>query len=318
MRLSIIIPAYNAEKFLKKCVQSCENQDISKSEYEIIIVNDGSTDSTLEIARSLEKDFDNIFVINQLNAGLSVARNEGFNAAHGDYIWFVDSDDWIRESCLSYILNLCESNSLDCLKFCAANVCESKIQVRFHLPHEKVVSALDVLRMPQYTPCAPFSIYRKNFLQTKHLQFYPGILHEDNEFTPRCLCEASLIMTIDKVLYYVYQNPNSITRTFNPKKATDLFLVAESLHKYAKNKSKEIKQIFSLLIASNLNSSLKHTPFMTVAQINHLNDLFYENRYLLKHFLRSKRIKYFVEGFFYVLFPKHVVRFFGLFRKLIR
>ena len=317
MKLSIIIPVYNVERFLKKCISSCESQDISKDDYEIIIVNDGSKDNSLEIAQSLAAVYSNILIFNQPNAGLSVARNEGLKRATGTYVWFVDSDDWIQENCLSSILNLCDSNSLDCLKFCAAYSCESDVKVRFRLPDKKLVTALEMMKMPQYSSCVPFAIYRRSFLLEKNLFFYPGIFHEDNEFTPRCLCEASRIMTLDRVLYYVYQNPNSITRSFNPKKADDLFVVANSLHNYSINKPRKIKQIISLFISSHLNSSLKLSQYMNDEQKKHLSTLFYNNRYLFVHFFHSRRLKYIVEGFFCFVFPKQLVTFFSFFRKLI-
>lgn len=94
---------YNVEKFLAKCILSCENQDISKNEYEIICVNDGSPDNSFQIAETLALQYPNIKVISQPNRGLSAARNTGICCAQGDYIFFVDSDDWIEEKILKKI-----------------------------------------------------------------------------------------------------------------------------------------------------------------------------------------------------------------------
>ena len=98
MILSIIIPVYNVEKYVEKCIRSCENQDIPKENYEVIVVNDGSPDGSLAIVERLANEFSNIKVINQENKGLSMARNTGLEAAKGEYVWFVDSDDWIEEN----------------------------------------------------------------------------------------------------------------------------------------------------------------------------------------------------------------------------
>ena len=106
---------YNVEKFLAKCILSCENQNISKKEYEIICVNDGSLDSSAIIAEEIAKQYNNIIIINQENQGLSVARNTGLSNAKGDYVWFVDSDDWIEENCLRRIVSKL-SNNLDVLQ----------------------------------------------------------------------------------------------------------------------------------------------------------------------------------------------------------
>lgn len=93
--ISLILPAYNVEKYIETCVQSCEQQDLSKESYELVIVNDGSTDDTPEIIRTLSVTYSNIKVVSQQNQGLSMARNNGFKEATGKYIWFIDSDDII-------------------------------------------------------------------------------------------------------------------------------------------------------------------------------------------------------------------------------
>lgn len=96
VKLSIIIPVYNVELYIEKCLQSCLSQDIPYDEYEIIVVNDGSPDGSLAIAESIAKTTTNMTIISQKNGGLSAARNTGMSVAKGEYIWFVDSDDWIE------------------------------------------------------------------------------------------------------------------------------------------------------------------------------------------------------------------------------
>lgn len=102
MKLSIIIPIYNVEKYLRVCLDSCLKQDVPKSSYEIITVNDGSPDSCDKIIEEYYTKFPNIRVITQKNSGLSVARNNGLNIARGEYVWFVDSDDYITTNCLGH------------------------------------------------------------------------------------------------------------------------------------------------------------------------------------------------------------------------
>ena len=93
MRLSIVVPAYNAAPFLERCIRSLEGQDVAREDYEIIIVDDGSTDETPLIAARLSREFGNIHILTQTNKGLSVARNEGIAHAEGEFLMFVDSDD---------------------------------------------------------------------------------------------------------------------------------------------------------------------------------------------------------------------------------
>mgnify|MGYP001006884620 CR=1 FL=1 len=98
--ISLIAPAYNVEKYIEACVHSCENQDLPRDSYEIIIVNDGSTDSTYSTIERLSGVYENIRIVTQKNQGLSVARNNGFKLARGKYVWFIDSDDCISSNCL--------------------------------------------------------------------------------------------------------------------------------------------------------------------------------------------------------------------------
>ena len=103
MLLSIIVPIYNVEKYVEKCIRSCEAQDISKEDYEVVVINDGSPDNSLKIVERIADEFPNIKIISQPNKGLSAARNTGMRNASGDYYMFVDSDDWIAEKCLGKI-----------------------------------------------------------------------------------------------------------------------------------------------------------------------------------------------------------------------
>lgn len=106
--ISLIAPAYNVEKYIEACVHSCENQDLPRDSYEIIIVNDGSTDSTYSTIERLSGVYENIRIVTQKNQGLSVARNNGFKLARGKYVWFIDSDDCISSNCLGKCLEIME------------------------------------------------------------------------------------------------------------------------------------------------------------------------------------------------------------------
>lgn len=103
VELSIIVPVYNTEKYLKTCLESLLNQDIDKSMYEIICINDGSTDGSLAILQEYAKQYDNIVLIDKENEGVSIARNVGMEKAQGDYVWFIDADDWVARQCFGVI-----------------------------------------------------------------------------------------------------------------------------------------------------------------------------------------------------------------------
>src|SRR5699024_7703741 len=101
--LSIIVPVYNTEKYIETCLESLLNQDIDKSMYEIICVNDGSTDGSLAILKEYAKQYDNVVLIDKENEGVSIARNIGLEKARGDYVWFIDADDWVARQCFGVI-----------------------------------------------------------------------------------------------------------------------------------------------------------------------------------------------------------------------
>ena len=95
--LSIIIPVYNVEKYIHRCLTSCCKQsDASLDEYEIIIINDGTPDNSMDVVYNIAKKYSNIVIFNQKNKGLSAARNQGLEIAKGEYVQFLDSDDWLR------------------------------------------------------------------------------------------------------------------------------------------------------------------------------------------------------------------------------
>lgn len=106
--LSIIVPVYNTEQYLATCLDSLLNQDVSKEEYEILCINDGSTDGSLKALQEYAEKYENIIVIDKPNGGAAATRNLGIEKAQGKYIWFVDSDDWISRDCFGYIFDIIE------------------------------------------------------------------------------------------------------------------------------------------------------------------------------------------------------------------
>mgnify|MGYP000597869244 CR=1 FL=1 len=115
VKLSIIIPVYNGEEYIDRCLQSCLRQDIPADSYEIIVVDDGSTDSSNVILSRYAMEHANVVVLTQSNKKQGAARNYGLSKAQGEYIWFVDSDDWIEANCLGRLLALCDDNGIEVL-----------------------------------------------------------------------------------------------------------------------------------------------------------------------------------------------------------
>lgn len=309
MKLSIIIPAYKVEAYISKCIYSAENQDISVDEFEVVIIDDGSPDRSAEIATKIAEEFSNIRVISQDNGGLSAARNTGILHAQGDYIMFLDSDDWIEPNCLGKLTRRCYEDNLDLLQICAADVYDGVSQRRFCLNETLGVrKGADVLKN-EIQVCAPFAIYKRALLNDNNLRFYLGIYHEDNEFTPRAYYMANRVGCTNDIIYYVCQNPNSITRTINPKKAYDLLVVMRQLYKFMDERvATEDKQSFVFQLCQDLNACLRETYHMKNDDIKQLNEYIYQQRELLRCLRMSNSIAYRMEGVFMKLFPKNVIK----------
>lgn len=316
MLLSFIIPAYNVAQYILDCVESCENQDLEKSDFELIIINDGSKDNSLEIALNLQGKYSNITVVSQENSGLSMARNKGLEYAHGEYIWFVDSDDIIKENCLRSIIERCHRDDLDLLGICAANIDNNELRRRFdYIGRDGVYKGTDVLNEGSIQCCSPFTIYRRSFLVKNNLRFFPGIYHEDNEFSPRVYYLAERVGFLNDVLYYVRQTPGSITRTPNPKRAYDYVTVCDSLHHFYYNQAKENNSVF---FHNQISYLINNALFLAKDNKVSINDIMYENKHLFIHMKESKVLKYRIEGLLFSCFSKHVQQIFSIMTKVAR
>lgn len=306
MILSIIIPVYNVEKYVEKCIRSCENQDIPKEDYEVIVVNDGSPDGSLAIVERVAKEYPNIKVISQENGGLSAARNIGMRNAIGEYYMFVDSDDWIAENCLGKLTAKLKDESPDALAICAANVINGEPKRRQSYPDETPIAGRDLLKSG-ISDCAPFSIWKASFFKANNLEFYLGIFHEDSELTPRAYYLAKKVSFTNDIIYYVYQNPTSITRSGNPKKSFDIInVVCPHLSEFVKKDvDAAYKYVFYNNIGMKLNDAMTYIKYTSDENKQLLNEAIVANLYLWDDVLRSNVIKYKVEAFLVKLFPKH-------------
>ena len=312
MKLSFIVPVYNTAEYLPKCIDSLLNQDIPYSDYQIILINDGSTDNSLSICESYKEKHSNIIVLSQNNAGQSSARNLGMTKAEGDYIWFVDSDDFIEPNCLRNCLEICYLQDLDIFLFCATEVDKNYNilkQLQYYPESETVAVFLGktFFSSMQFFNCVPFYFFRHQFLKEQGILFFEGIYHEDNEILPRIFYPAQRVLAYSKVLYYVCLRPNSTIRSINPKKAFDLIQVARSLSDYmVNNVATEDYPVFCNKISNAILNSLKSTLFVDKISIKQIEQEWYRNKDILKWMKYSKLRNYRIIGFFFNLSPKHI------------
>lgn len=316
--LSIIIPAYNSEKYIEKCIMSCINQDLPQEKYEIIVVDDGSTDNTKQIINKLQAKYDCIKYYYQDNAAQGAARNNGLSKAQGKYIWFVDSDDWIEEDCLSLILNRLENFSLTGVLVAHATCYRTHMGKWCDFDEDKILTGKEVLTDKRFFISPTYAIWEKKYLLDYNLKFKERIFHEDTEFYPRLFYNASRIGAISKVCYYVYLNPTSTTRKINPKRAYDMLSVIKYIDTFKSEiiKENEVIQNMCDYIAMNINVILFNTFKMDKTEQKNINRLLFENKYLFKNLLNSRILKYKIEGYLFSIFPKNVITIYKLMQSL--
>lgn len=239
LRLSIIVPLYNSEKYLPKCLDSLLSQDIPETEYEIILVDDGSPDDSLALAERYASRFPNIVVLSQKNKGTSGARNTGMRRASGRYICFVDPDDYVQQNSFRRILERMEKESLDILRFGYTEVDEQyKPTKSCKHPEEPdysscVMDGFSFMAERLGVACYVWTyLFRTSLLTDNGLFFPEGVYFDDTPWLPRVLALANRVDSIDFKRYFYLIRSNSLVQSVSKesiRKKIDgqLFLVSE-------------------------------------------------------------------------------------------
>lgn len=227
-KLSIIIPMYNAEKYIGICLDSILGSNLLKEEYEIVIVNDGSQDKSPEIAQDYALRYSNVIYLTQENQGQSTARNYGIKTCQGEYVWCVDADDkLISEQLLKIIDALDEYKNLDILAVQLQNVTEGGqyLDVECSQPtleHNKVLSGVEAI-LSGYNPSSICAlITKKQLFIDNNIFFVKGITHQDVELTYRLMPCAMKVVFSDIIPYLYIYHPNSTSKSMVPEKKTKL------------------------------------------------------------------------------------------------
>jgi len=225
-KVSIIVPVYNVEKYLSVCLDSLINQTFN--EIEIICVNDGSTDNSLSILKQYQKKDERIRIINQKNQGLSHSRNVALKYAKGDYILYVDSDDWLDLNTVKDSYQVAKMYDLDLLIFLLINYDESKDELyedgyynNIWFPSKYDDKTFSFDEISQYTfilACSAVSkLYKRDLLLKNNMKFPKGLYFEDNPFHCESLICSEKIRILRKHFYYRRRRNNSITSDADEK-----------------------------------------------------------------------------------------------------
>lgn len=239
--ISVIVPVYNVEKYLPQCIDSILNQ--TEKNLEIILVDDGSLDNSGKICDEFSKKDDRIVVIHKKNNGLSSARNAGLEIAKGNYIGFVDSDDWLDKSMYEILLKLLKENNSDisCCDFFKTANSDGSIP---HIDNEIINSYNNIESLNNFyndlytqTVVAWNKLYKRELF--KDISYPVGKIHEDEGTTYKLYYKANKITYTNRPLYYYRITPNSITTSKFNKKRLDIIDVYDEKVKFIKNINNE-------------------------------------------------------------------------------
>lgn len=218
IKISIIVPIYNVEKYLNKCFESLISQTLK--DIEIIAINDGSTDSSYEIAKEYAKKHKNILLFNNENHGLSYTRNYGLKKAKGKYIMFVDSDDFLDQDCCEKLYTFAENKKADIVCFDLKFIFNNRESIMQSGTNE-LISPTEYILGPGSAAC---KFYLKSFMKKIDFKFKEGIWSEDVAIIPSLCLHTTKIYYLKDCFYNYFQRDNSITnqKKYN-KKSFDVF-----------------------------------------------------------------------------------------------
>ncbi|MBQ5591617.1 MAG: glycosyltransferase family 2 protein [Clostridia bacterium] len=310
--LSFIVPVYNVEEYLGECLDSLVNQDVSHDEYEIICIDDGSTDKSGEILDLYAEKYTNIVVVHKENGGVSSARNYGIDIAKGKYIWFVDSDDFVRENCLRELKRLSIEN-YDILNF-GGYAFDQELNAE-----EKELLKNNRLKANKtYWGYSTFRVYKKSIILENEIKFNNRIIYgEDEMFNNDVIEHSERTFLLDHTNYLYRKNPNSAMNNLlvfeNQIKRLESVILSMVIlkngiesGKYKSGFAKEFLQAryelvqycfkrLSIKIAAKYFKEMKTTGLFNLTKLEGLNlpgEYTLKKIYLIQHFKIWKRAYY--------------------------
>jgi glycosyltransferase involved in cell wall biosynthesis len=227
--LSIIVPVYNVENYIRACLESIYHQNLTENIFEVIIVNDGTQDHSMEVIQDIIQSHSNISVINQENLSLSVARNNGIAKAKGEYILMPDSDDLLIENSLKPLLDKALETKADLVVADFLEMGDEEIARSTNLRNSGEAAFIEKtgkqLFLEDLNPRQCYvwrTLYRRAFIAESHLTFVPGIRYQDVPFTHEAYLKANKCLRTHWLLNIYRRGHESATSSFNQKKANDL------------------------------------------------------------------------------------------------
>lgn len=239
MKISIIVPVYNVEKYIVKCIESVKNQSLS--DFECLIVDDGSKDNSISLVKEIILNDDRFTILTKENGGLSDARNYGLKYAKGEYVCFVDSDDYIDKDMLMLTYAKAKEYDSDIVCFDLYYVFNDALKISKGADYLDVSSYKDNKSIIFNNNSANNKLYKKDFLSNK--QFIKGMWYEDMAVIPVWIAEANNMSYVNKPLYYYVQREGSISHSANPK-IFDIYTAIDLVKKELNLSSYDVRGLY--------------------------------------------------------------------------
>ncbi|MDH0658584.1 glycosyltransferase [Empedobacter sp. GD03865] len=297
-KISVIVPVYNTEKYLSKCLNSILNQTLK--DIEVIVVNDGSKDNSQEIIDEFVSKDSRIISIQKENGGLSDARNAGIDKAKGEFIAFIDSDDYIDLAMLEKMYELAKRDESEIVLCDLVKVDENGKEFR-DLPQspqlpEKIILAEDFTIFGEMSCFACNKIFKKSLFENH--RFRRGIHFEDIELIPKLVLDSSVISKINEPFYKYFERQNSISKT-HTEKGLDMFVAVNEVanYFYQSNYNTFVTELKRFQIIQGYYSYLAYLAYvkdnnLKRKMLNVLNDFLKANNLTkkeLKNYIRFDR-----------------------------
>ncbi len=256
-KISAILPAYNVEKYLGQCIDSILSQNV---DCEIIVINDGSQDNTLQVANEYAETYDNITVLTQENSGQSVARNRGIEIAKGEYLLLLDSDDFLIDNTLDSLYKICKQNNLDYIKTAWITFHEKTLKEVKTIPTissmNKVISSKDFFLQSikgGYNCVIWNGIIKREFLQKIKIKYLEGVQYEDNTFALQLYlsdCNAKVMQTDGCFLKVRLHEGTTTSSKPKLKKINDIIYNVNKMNEFIETLSEDIRDSAKKTVSS--------------------------------------------------------------------
>lgn len=276
-QLSIIVPVYNVEKYIRACFESLFKQGLDDSYFEVIIVNDGTKDNSMKMIDDITRQHNNIIIINQDNQGLSVARNNGIAIAKGEYILMPDSDDFLVNYSLLPLLHKALETKADIVVADFLTIenedmpnLTEVVQREFSV-QEKTGQQLFIEDLNPYQCYVWRTLYRREFLTANHLRFIKGINYQDVPFTHECYLKAQRCLKTSWILYVYRKNrPEAATTQFTVKKSRSYCIAMAAT--WNLKQTMKLSPTASYKLEADVYTSFSMMIYHTICKLNKRED----------------------------------------------